>query len=337
MAGCFYEEKRKIGGRQSAFAICKSGEGSELKPNSYGEADFARVACDWLQWLVVCVALAAPFCCSFLLPLFVAGVCAHRAETMNGGGPRLSFFGQVSASMGQWRARGAQCQLRSCTALSGAREEVPGRTSLAAVQTSPSGCARWPRHHPVTTHSQSPPGCMHGLAYYCVPWPAIPGSLPFCFSKATTRQPLHHLTLHQESHLLSQKIIAAALPFCQTPLLPDKPLLRPKADHQKLPFASDISECDSGFPSRRAVCGRPICPATPKTARRKTTEKAIEPWLSREAPAAARAHPRAAPCMPREEEALTHGCAALQIRLEASRHREPSTWQLWHLLSAISP
>ena len=175
-----------------------------------------------------------------------------------------------------WVSGGPEAPSANCEAAQPSR--APGRKYLAVLpwlQYKPPHPGA--RAGPGTTQSPPTPShpraALHGLAYYCVPWPVIPGSLPFCFSKATTRQPLHHLTLHQESHLLSQKIIAAALPFCQTPLLPDKPLLRPKADHQKLPFASDISECDSGFPSRRAVCGRPICPATPKTARRKTTEK----------------------------------------------------------------
>ena len=146
----------------------------------------------------------------------------------------------------------------------------PGRQYKPPHPGARAGPRHHPHWHPVTTQSPSPGlQCMHGLAYYCVPWPAIPGSLPFCFSKATTRHQLHHLTLHQESHLLSQKIIAAALPFCQTPLLPDKPCFGQKSTIKSCPFASDISECDSGSPSRRAVCGRPICPATPGSKRKK--------------------------------------------------------------------
>ncbi len=47
--------------------------------------------------------------------------------------------------------------------------------------------------------------------------------------KQQQRDHIHHLTLHQESHLLSQKIIAAALPFLPATLLPGKPRLSAKS------------------------------------------------------------------------------------------------------------
>ena len=223
---------------QHWLVICKSGEGSELKPNSYGEADFARIA--WWEsqrrdWLAVCVALCAPFC-SFSLWQGCAPTEQSR-ETM--GRPTLVPFWPPFCKHGSVEGQRRTVPTEKPTQFSrapggGTWPYFPGRQYKPphpGARAGP-GTTHW---HPVTTQSPTP-GCMHGLAYYCVPWPAIPGSLPFCFSKATTRHQLHHLTLHQESHLLSQKIIAAALPFCQTPLLPDKPCLRPKADHQKLPI-----------------------------------------------------------------------------------------------------
>jgi len=186
--------------------------------------------------------------------------------------------------------------------------EVPGRTSLASVQTFPSGAGpgtRW-------------------LPYYCAlacrSWP----SLPSASSKQQQHDQFHHLDFTaRESSLVTEdhRSSSAILP---TALLPDKPRLRPKAVIQSCALLQTLVSVTQSvsvpFPATATA------PATPQA-------RTQRPWLSRAA--AARARQRAAPCMP-QGQALTHGCAALQTRLEASRPREPSTWQLWHLLSAIS-
>ena len=186
------KESRKMAASQHWLAICKSGEGSELKPNSHGEADFARIA--WWEsqrrdWLAVCVALSAPLCSA--PSLCGRGVRPQRSAERQWRGPRLSPFGQDSASMGQRRVRGAQCQLRSRHSPLGRPREVPGRTSLGSSTNLP---IRVRALAPGTTHtgtqsprSHPPPGCNACMGWHIT---ACPG-LPFLalFPSASPKQP----------------------------------------------------------------------------------------------------------------------------------------------------
>ena len=156
---------------QHWLVICKSGEGSELKPNSYGEADFARIA--WWEsqrrdWLAVCVALCAPFC-SFSLWQGCAPTEQSR-ETM--GRPTLVPFWPPFCKHGSVEGQRRTVPTEKPTQFSrapggGTWPYFPGRQYKPphpGARAGP-GTTHW---HPVTTQSPTP-GCMHGLAYYCVP------------------------------------------------------------------------------------------------------------------------------------------------------------------------
>ena len=82
----------------------------------------------------------------------------------------------------------------------------------------PEGSTNLPNQAPPTHTSQT----QHGFAYYCALACHSRRSSLLLSPKQQQHDQFHHLTLHQESHLSSQKIIAAALPFCPHTLLPDK-------------------------------------------------------------------------------------------------------------------
>jgi hypothetical protein len=156
--------------------------------------------------------------------LFAHRVCVCGRPTGRGTKPgiRLAVSGQVSAHMSgpgrncpvpteNWLRPSAACLRGTCLYH---RASVPPWPELA--QTFPSGAA--PRHaHPRVAALLLRLACHSG-----------PCS-PLASSKQQQHDHSHYLTLQQESHLLSQKIIRSSSAILPTTLLPDKPRLSAKS------------------------------------------------------------------------------------------------------------
>lgn len=153
----------------------------------------------------------------------------------------------------------AQCESQTGRGPPQRWSEVPGRTSLASVQTSQSSAGpgtRW-------------------LPYYCAlachSWPSFPSAS----SKQQQHDQFHHLDFTaRESSLVTEdhRSSSAILP---TALLPDKPRLRPKAVYQSCALLQTLVSVTQSKPS--PVDGRSSVPL-PFPSR----EAAIAPATTRE-------------------------------------------------------